>query len=96
MRYLWFLIIILISWFNCFLYSRIFFLDEVEVEDEDWLDGFFDRICYWIQCGTQGLIVIICNKYNYGILMIVCYSIVLWGSAFIFDWLFRRSKQNKK
>ncbi len=96
MRYLWFLIIIFISWFNGFLYSRIFFLDEVEHKNHDWLDSIFDDICYVIHFGTQGLIVIICNKYNYGILMIVCYSIVLWGSAFIFDWLFRRSKQNKK
>lgn len=96
MRYLWFLIIILISWFYCFLESRIFFLDEVEVEDEDWPDWFFDRIFRVILFGLQGLIVFICNKYNYGILMIVCYSIVFWGSAFIFEWLFRRSKQNKK
>ncbi len=95
MRYLLLFIVIILG-LACSVFDWKILIIWDDDEEDDCLDYIKRRLSLGLLAIGEFLITIICNKLNYGILMIVIYSIVLWGSKFLFWYVFYKSEQNKK
>lgn len=94
MSYFLFFIVIALGLFNSFIDLKVLLLF-----DEDDEEDCFDELKYEISSAMllleQSLMIIVLKYLNYGALLIALYSILLWGSTFLFFYLFDKFVQNK-
>ena len=95
MRYILFFIVIVLGLCNNFIYSKILLLFDKDDENDCFEELKFD-ISSGILLLEQSIIIIVFKILNYGALMTVFYSIVLWVSTFLFWYLFDKFDQKKK
>ena len=95
MRYIIFFIVILLGLCNSFIFSKILLLYDKN-DKEDCFDELKFEISSAMLLIEESLLIIIFNILNYSVLMISLYSIALWGSTFLFWYLFDKCEQNKK
>ena len=90
MSYILFFVVVLVGLLNSFIDSKILLIFD---EDDDYGWSRLKReISLAILSAEEFLIIGVCKSLDYSVLMIVCYSIVLWVSSFLFAYFLYKSE----